>query len=163
MKYEDAIKQLKELTDHDPSKGMLWQLQSLAYGNLGHNREAANALRKMIDLNFQGVQARRILNELESIKIDGATPGLTMRIPTAASVVQSDDDSVVTRDDHMIMSLLKDKGAVSEETGMGPLAKDGDSWMNAVLDNLVAKGFIVFPESRKAYLTEKGIKKLREL
>jgi len=162
-KYEDAITQLKELTDKDPSKGMLWQMQSLAYGNLGRNREAADALRMMIDLNFQGVQARRILNELESIKIDGGASGLTMRVPTAASVVRSDDDSVVTRDDHMIMKLLMDKGAVSEETGMGPLAKDGNSWMDAVLDNLVAKGFVVFPESRKAYLTEKGIKKLREL
>ena len=162
-KYEEAIPKLREITELDPSKGMIWQMLSLAFGNLGRNREAAEALRKMIDLNFHGVQARRILNEIESIKIDSTMPGMTMRIPTAASVARSSDDSVVTQDDHIIMKLMMDEGAVSESTGMGPLAEEGNSWMNAVIDNLVAKGFAVLAKSRKAYLTEKGIKKLREL
>jgi tetratricopeptide (TPR) repeat protein len=163
-KYEDAIPVIKDVLASDPNKGVMWQLLSLAHGNLGQNSDAAEALRKMMDLNFNGVQARRILNELESTPIDvPGMPGMTMRVKTAASVEQSDDDSLVTNDEYILMQLMMRDGATSEEKGLGPLAERGNSWMISVLDNLVAKGFAVFTKSRKAYLTEKGVKRYREM
>ena len=161
-KYKDAVPIISDVVAADASKGVMWQLLSIAHGNLGQNKEAADALRKMIDLNFNGVQARRILNELETIGVPGM-PGMTMRVRTAAAVETSDDDSVISQDEHILMKLMLDRKATSEATGLGPLAEEGNSWMNSVLENLVAKGFAVLTKSRKAYLTEKGMKRIQRI
>jgi len=64
---------------------------------------------------------------------------------------------------YTIMRMMRDKAAISEDTGFGPLA--GPLFENylAVIENLEFKGFIVRSESGKAYLTKKGLKRLREM
>lgn len=163
-KYEEAIPALDEVIRIQPNNGGIWQLLSLSYGNLGRNREAAEALRRMIDLKYEEVYARRILSEIESIGVDiGTVPGFSFRVATAAAVEKSGDDSVVTQDELFILGQLLKEGATSESCGMGLMGGDSSSWDVAVILNLVAKGFAVFTQNKIAYLTQKGVKKIQEM
>ncbi len=163
-KYEKAIPFLKEITRIQPNNGAVWHLLAMSYGNLGRNREAAEPLRKMIDLNHEGDYARRVLRELESVKLEvQPVPGYTFSVATGASVERSDDDSTVTQDEFVIMKSLLKQGATSEQTGEGPFGGDPNSWQFSVIENLVAKGFVVFTPKRIAYLTDKGLKRILEM
>lgn len=104
-------------------------------------------------LFFLKYLSRRVLNEISVEKLDGRDSGLTYAIPTAASVEQSSDDSVVSQDELIMMKLIEREGTV------GPVKDDSNDWMTAVATNLVAKGFATMDSERKVSLTEKGKKK----
>ncbi|MHA2023644.1 MAG: tetratricopeptide repeat protein [Candidatus Thorarchaeota archaeon] len=162
-KYHEAIPVLEDISRAKPNDGPNWQLLSIAYGNLEQYRDAAESLRKMIRVNYEVERARRVLEEIESIKVDiPIMSDYTISVKTAAAVEKSDDDSVLSQDEIFMLSQLLREGATSKKKGL-TLGGGPNSWDVAIVLNLVAKGFAVFTSDKNAYLTEKGLKRIKEI